>query len=85
MARLTITTMPKCTVSMPSAFTTGIKSGVSSRIARIQNERTNAVSDVSSSTATQSASELLPDALSRNSTVSPMMATPEIQAPERRM
>ena len=32
-ARLTVTTMPKCTVSMPTAFTIGTSSGLSSRIA----------------------------------------------------
>src|SRR5665647_3942487 len=32
-AKLTVTTMPKCTVSMPNDFTSGTSSGVNSRIA----------------------------------------------------
>src|SRR6185503_9121876 len=32
-ARLTVTTIPKCTVLMPTAFTIGTSSGLSSRIA----------------------------------------------------
>ena len=53
--------------------------------ARSQNERTTEVSEVSSSTAKHSVSELLPAEYSRNNDDSAMIATPDIQPPERMM
>ena len=54
-------------MTVPTLSMFSSNSGVSSRMARTRNERTSDVSEVSSSTAIHSVSELLPAALNRNS------------------
>ena len=68
---------PSITVPTLSRFSSS--SGVSNMIARSQNERTTDVTDVSSSTAKHSVSELFPAEYSRNSEASAMIAAPDIQ------
>ena len=70
-------------ITVPMLSKLSSSSGANNSTARSQNERMIEVSEVSASTAKQSASELLPSVYSRNSDARATMTTPEIHAPER--